>query len=101
MTAIRHIDQTISMEPGNAEYQSIKQQIMAGTKSYTARQLAASRYPQPRHQSFVHRVMPCQNLLPLLIERKDRNQKMNNWKYKLNAFMQVLHGIDPLNKRSP
>ena len=35
---MQHIDQAISMEPGNAEYQSIKQQIMAGTKSYTARQ---------------------------------------------------------------
>ena len=38
VTAMQHIDQAISMEPGNAEYQRIKQQIMAGTKSYTARQ---------------------------------------------------------------
>ena len=45
--------------------------------------------------------MPCQNLLPLLIERKDRNQKMNNWKYKLAAFMQGRYGIDPLNKAIP
>lgn len=38
VTAMQHIDQAISMEPGNAEYQSVKQQIMAGAQSYTTRQ---------------------------------------------------------------
>lgn len=38
VTAMQHIDQAISMEPGNAEYQSVKQQIMSGAQSYTTRQ---------------------------------------------------------------
>lgn len=38
VSAMQHIDQAISMEPGNTEYQSIKQQIMAGSQSYSARQ---------------------------------------------------------------
>ena len=38
VTAMQHIDRAVSMDPGNPEYQNIKQQIMAGSQSYTARQ---------------------------------------------------------------
>ena len=37
-TAMQHIDRAISMEPGNIEYQNVRQQMMAGSQSYTARQ---------------------------------------------------------------
>ncbi len=38
VTALQHIDRAVSMEPGNSEYQSVKQQIMSGSQGYTARQ---------------------------------------------------------------
>lgn len=38
VTAMQHIDRAIGMEPQNAEYQSVRQQMMAGSQSYTARQ---------------------------------------------------------------
>lgn len=37
VTAMQHIDQAIQMEPGNATYQSIRQQIVAGSASYNTR----------------------------------------------------------------